>query len=173
MSLHSGYLTGRQLSIWDLLRKGHSQSDIARRLHITRQAVSQLAQTIPDKVSAALYDAARLNRIDPRHVDSVRGVLLGWSKEFQAETIITFSSRTGLNLWYQHELGRCRICPDKGRCRAALLENAKEFGIALNKAEKEQDPSKLSGLIFAKLLGPAYSPRINSIEAPNAKMASA
>jgi transcriptional regulator with XRE-family HTH domain len=153
LSLHTAYLSDRQLNIWDLARKGLSQSDIARRLQISRQAVNQLAQSIPEKVAAALYDASRLNRIEPRIVDSANGVLFGWSKEFQIETIITLNPKFGLRVWYQHELGRCKLCPEKKECRLSLLANANEYGIRLTRAERQLDPSKLSAIIFSRLLG--------------------
>jgi transcriptional regulator with XRE-family HTH domain len=154
LSLHSAYLTARQLDVWDLMRKGFTQSDIARKLNISRQAVNQLAQSIPEKVEAALYDASRLNGVDPRIIDSTRGILLGWSKEFETETIITVNRRIGLRVWYHHHLGRCKICPDKKQCQSLLLEHASEYGISLTKAERTLDPSKLAGIIFSKVLGP-------------------
>jgi DNA-binding CsgD family transcriptional regulator len=154
LSLHTAYLTGRQLHIWDMKRKGLTQSEIARRLNISRQAVNQLTQSIPDRVTAALQDAAGLNRIEPRLVDSVRGVLFGWSKEFQTETIITLNPKVGLRVWYQHNLGRCKICPDRKECRSSLLESANECGISLTKVERDLEPSKLSSIIFSRLLGP-------------------
>jgi DNA-binding CsgD family transcriptional regulator len=152
LSLHSAYLTERQMRIWDMLREGLSQSEIGRRLNISRQAVNQLAQSIPDKVATALYDAARLNRLDLWLVDSTNGVLLGWSKEFQTETVITVNPKVGLRVWYQHNLGRCKICPDKKECRLALLENADQYGISLTRLERELEPSKLSGIIFSRFL---------------------
>jgi transcriptional regulator with XRE-family HTH domain len=141
------------MRVWDMLRGGLSQSDIARKLSISRQAVNQMAQSIPDKVTSALNDAARLNRIDPRLIDDSRGILLGWSKEFQTETVITLDPRAGLRVWYQHNLGRCEICPDKKQCRMSLLENADQYGISLTKMERQLEPSKLSGIIFSRLLG--------------------
>lgn len=154
MSLHRAYLSVRQLYIWDLMRQGLSQSEIARKVNISRQAVNQLAQSIPDKVTAALYDAATLNRIEPRAVDAVKGVLWGWSKEFQSETVVTMNSKTGLRVWYKHNLGRCKICPDRSRCKSSLLANASELGISLTGTERNLDPSKLSTLIFSRVLAP-------------------
>lgn len=150
--LHRAYLTNRQLDIWTMMRNGLSQSEIARKLNVSRQAVNQLAQPIPEKVTAALWDASKLNRVDPRVVDSARGVLVGWSKEFQTETVITLNPKVGLRVWYKHNLGRCAICPDKKECRSLLLENANEYGVSLNKQEKNLDPSKLSSIIFSRLL---------------------
>ena len=153
LSLHSAYLTDRQLSIWNMLRNGFSQSEIARRLGISRQAVSQLAQPIPDKVTAALTDGARLSRVEPRLIDSNRGVLVGWSNEFRTETIITLNPQVGLRVWYKHNLGRCKICPDQQHCKGLLLENARQFGVPLTRQERQLEPSKLSSLIFSRLLG--------------------
>jgi len=151
--LHSAYLTNRQLHIWDLRRNGLSQSEIARKLNITRQAVNQLAQTIPDKVAAALSDASRLNRVEPRLIDSNRGVLVGWSKEFRTEAVITLHPRIGLRVWYQHNLGRCKICPDKTQCKSMLLENAEQLGVTVSRHERDLDPSRLSSLVFSRMLG--------------------
>lgn len=151
-NLHSAYLTGRQLHAWDMMRNGLSQSEIARRLNITRQAVNQMVQTIPDKVAAALSDASRLNRVEPRLIDSSKGILVGWSKEFQTEAVITLNPKVGLRVWYQHNLGKCKICPDKRQCKSMLLENAEELGIPVTRQEKDLDPSKLSSLIFSRVL---------------------
>ena len=152
LSLHSAYLTNRQLGIWSMLRNGFSQSEIARKLGISRQAVSQLAQSIPSKVTTALNDAARLNHVEPRLVDSNKGVLIGWSNELRTETVIILNPKVGLRVWYKHNLGRCNICPDQKQCKSLLLQNAREFGVTLARKEKNLDPSKLSNLIFSRLL---------------------
>jgi len=140
------------MHIWDMQRKGISQSEIARRLGISRQAVNQLAQSIPDRVVAALNDAARLNGIDPRFIDSTNGILQGWSEELKMHSVITVNPKFGLRVWYQHNLGRCKICPDQKECRRSLLENATQFGILLTRTERSLEPSKLSSLIFSRLM---------------------
>jgi transcriptional regulator with XRE-family HTH domain len=137
-----------------MTRRGLSQSEIARRLGISRQAVNQLAQSIPNKMTAALYDASKLNRVEPRTIDTARGVLVGWSNEFQTDVVITLNPKAGLRVWYQHNIGRCTICPDKKQCRSSLLENAKEYGVSLTALERNLDPSKLSSIIFSRLLAP-------------------
>ena len=151
-NLHSAYLTARQLHTWDMMRNGLSQSEIARRLNVSRQAVNQLAQVIPDKVAAALQDASSLNRVEARLVDSTRGILVGWSREFQTEAVVTLNPKVGLRIWYQHNLGRCKICPDGKKCRSVLFEEAEGLGVSLTRQEKDLDPSKLSGLIFKRAL---------------------
>jgi hypothetical protein len=151
--LHSAYLTGRQLDIWDMMRRGFSQSEIARRLKITRQAVNQLSQTIPERITAALHDASKLNGVEPTYVDSTKGMLVGWSRDFQTEVVITLNTQLGLRVWYKHNLGKCSICPDKKQCRSILLTSASNLGLPLTRQEKRLDPSKLSSLIFSQVLG--------------------
>jgi len=105
-------------------------------------------------MTAALYDASKLNRVEPRTIDTARGVLVGWSNEFQTDVVITLNPKAGLRVWYQHNIGRCTICPDKKQCRSSLLENAKEYGVSLTALERNLDPSKLSSIIFSRLLAP-------------------
>ena len=151
--LHSGYLTGRQLHVWDLLRSGLSQSQIARKLSISRQAVNQLVQAIPQKVTAALSDAAKLNRVEPRYVDSNKGVLFGWSREFEAEVVITLNPGVGLRVWYQHSFGRCNVCQDRRQCKSTLLRISEDLGISLTQQERELEPSRLSSVVFSRVPG--------------------
>mgnify|MGYP002153775333 CR=1 FL=1 len=134
------------------MRNGLSQSEIGRRLDISRQAVNQLVQTIPERVTAALYDASRLNGVEPRHVDCSRGILLGWSRDFQTETVIALSPGTGLRVWYRHNLGKCKICPDRRQCKSVLLRSADALGVSLTRQERGLDPSKLSGIVFSRAL---------------------
>jgi len=140
------------------MRDGVSQSEIARRLHISRQAVNQFAQTIPTKVADALYDAAKLNGMNPRIINSVKGILLGYSREFETDVVITMHPEIGLRVWYQHNLGRCKICSNRKQCKAMLLKTIDVLGVTLTDKEKHLDPSKLASLAFSKTFGPEYYP---------------
>jgi hypothetical protein len=99
-----------------------------------------------------LNDAAKLNRIDPKHVDSSKGILFGWSRDFQTEAVIAMTE-DGLQLWYQHNLGECRICPTKRQCRLMLFRTAENLGVQLSRQERRLDPTKLSSLIFTRAPG--------------------
>jgi len=134
-----------------MMRGGLSQSEIARRLNVSRQAINQLLETIPEKITAALNDAAKLNRVEPRHIDSSRGILFGWSRDFQTEAVIALNTKEGLQVWYQHSLGKCRICPDRQRCKSILLKTAKQLAVLLTRKERNLEPAKLSSLIFSKI----------------------
>jgi len=136
-----------------MMRDGLSQSEIARSLNVSRQAINQLVETIPERVTAALNDAAKLNRVVIKCVDASKGILLGWSREFQTEAVIALNPKVGLQVWYQHSLGRCRICADRRRCKSILLKTAEELGVSLTLQERNLDPSKLSGLVFSSVLG--------------------
>jgi hypothetical protein len=111
-----------------------------------------LAQAIPNKVSYALSDAAKLNGIEPRYLDSSKGILLGWSREFRTEAVITLDPDKGLRVWYHHSLGRCKICSDKRECKSALLKTAQTLGVPFTKQEAGLLPSKLSSLIFSRAM---------------------
>ena len=105
-------------------------------------------------MTAALLDAAKLNGIERTYIDGTKGILVGWSNEFQTDVVITLNPKAGLRVWYQHNIGRCTICPDKKQCKSSLLENAKEYGVSLTALERNLDPSKLSSIIFSRLLAP-------------------
>jgi transcriptional regulator len=151
--LHSGYLRGRQLDVWHMMQEGYSQSEIARKLDITRQAVNQLAQTIPERVMAALSDAAKVNGVQPKQIDTSKGILVGWSRDFQTDAVITFSPKDGVRVWYKHNLGKCSICPDRQVCKSTLLRTARDLGVPLKPQDRHVPPSKLSSLIFSRLSG--------------------
>ena len=150
--LHSGYLSARQRDIWGLMRDGLTQSEIARKLKITRQTVHQLVGTIPEKMAAALNDAAALNNVDPIQLDVNKGILFGWSREFKTEAVIAMN-REGLRVWYKHDLGKCAICPDRRACKSTLLKNAEDLGVPLTSQERRLPPLALSNLVFLRALG--------------------
>jgi transposase-like protein len=139
------------------MRTGLTQSKIARRLGITRQTVHQLVGTIPDKMTAALHDAAALNNVDPVQLDVNKGILFGWSREFKTEAVIAMN-REGLRVWYKHDLGKCQICPDRRACKSMLLENAGDLGVELAPQERKLAPLALSNLVFLRALGRESNP---------------
>jgi len=69
MALSNGYLTSRQKCIWNLKGKGLLRTSIARRLDVSRQTVHKALNVANAKVSQALQETARLNKIRVRTVD--------------------------------------------------------------------------------------------------------
>ncbi len=95
---------------------------------------------------------ARLNRIQPSYIDTSRGILFGWNEHLQSEVVIAMGAE-GLQVWYQHALGDCKICPDMRRCKSTLLKSAKELEVSLTGRERKLHPSELSDIIFSRASG--------------------
>ena len=112
-----------------------------------------MAETIPEKITAALNDAAKLNRVEPRQLDTSKGILFGWSRDFQTETVIALNPEGGLQIWYKHSLGKCKICPDRRRCKSILTKNATDLDVSLTREERSLEPLELSDIIFSRALG--------------------
>ncbi len=154
--LPSGYLTDRQLEIWVLLRKGLSKAEIGRRLGITRQAVYDAEVLAVGKVESALRHASEANMIEPRFIDSKKGVLLGYSPSTDNRVIVTFSIRHGVQTWH-YEQPECDSYKWADRCRRRLKDEAEERGVELPHDSDNWSPSELAHYIFSKVI-PGLTP---------------
>lgn len=152
--LPNAYLTNRQLEIWSLRLKGLSKAKIGRMLNITRQAVYDAEGVMLDKVELALTHAAKSNMIDPIHIDSTKGILLGYSPHTQQNVIVTFSVSNGIQTWH-HQQPNCNKCAIENKCRKGLIAEAEERGLQLSKEERQLPPSELAQRIFESLI-PGY-----------------
>jgi predicted transcriptional regulator len=147
MSVISGYLTTRLFAIWDLSRGGLSQTDIATKLSITRQAVNQAIQDATERVTRALTETAEINKLSVESIDPFHGILIGWSREFSVKAVISITKRDGMQVWYEH-VADCAHCNKYYACQSYLFRSAKERGIALTKEQRKLAPSKLAQLLF-------------------------
>ena len=154
--LPKAYLTDKQMIVWSLLLKKLSKAEIGRRLGVTRQAVYDAEKVIQAKVEQALIHTAESNMIQPRYVDSAKGILLGYSPSSQRNVIITFSARNGVQTWH-YEQPDCSSCKWVERCRKRLLDEADERDVALSDEEKGLPPSKLAQVIFSRVI-PGLTP---------------
>jgi hypothetical protein len=152
MTLSTAYLTLRQKRIWDLKSKGLYEAGIARRLNVTRQTVHKALKVANTKVFKALQETARLNKIKVRTIDPTKGILLGYSPEFHTTTMITFSARNGVQVWYKHE-GDCENCDQLQVCRTILLAEAEDRKIQLPENKDSMLPSELAEILFSKIVG--------------------
>jgi hypothetical protein len=152
MSLIQGYLTDKQKLIWDLKSKGFTEAGIARKLKVSRQTVHKALDIANSKVSTALEEAAKINKIKIKILDPPNGVLLGYSSYFKTEALIIFSAKNGVQVWYKHE-GECNNCDQVQSCREALLTEAKERNIPLPENANSMPPSKLAEILFSKIIG--------------------
>jgi len=149
--LPSAYLTDRQLEIWSLRLKGLSKAETGRRLGITRQAVYDAEGVMLGKVESALIHAAESNMVEPRYVDSAKGILLGYSPQTQQRVIITFSARNGVQTWH-YEQPDCGLCQWRENCKRRLLDEADERDIQLSARERALPPSRLAHAMFSKVV---------------------
>ncbi len=154
--LPKAYLTDKQMIVWSLLLKKLSKAEVGRRLGVTRQAVYDAENVIQAKVEQALIHTAESNMIEPRYVDSAKGILLGYSPSSQRNVIITFSARNGVQTWH-YEQPDCSSCKWVERCRKRLLDEADERDVALSDEEKGLPPSKLAQVIFSRVI-PGLTP---------------
>jgi len=138
--------------MWGLRMKGLTQAEIGRKMEITRQAVNKTLNAIDSKVSRAMLEAAQLNRVEVRRLDSVSGFLSGRSSVFGMDVLITFSQNNGIQLWYKGE-GGCSECERSESCRQKLIAEANERGITLPANVETVEPSKIADILFEKMLG--------------------
>ena len=150
MSVPPGF-TSKQMSIWAMRRDGSSLSDIARRLGVTRQAVSKAMKGIDGKVSQTLEVAASAAKIEVRHVDPRAGILLGYSHETDERVVVTLSTQHGVQIWH-HYAGRCGGCELLDRCRVVILDEAEERGVLLTEEEMRGNPAEIAHAVFSKVI---------------------
>jgi len=149
--LPTAYLTDRQLEIWSLRLKGLSKAEIGRMLGVTRQAVYDAEGVMLEKVENALIHTAESNMVEPRYVDSAKGILLGYSPSNQQQVIITFSARNGVQTWH-YQQPDCSSCMWVERCRSRLISEAEERDVCLSAEEKRLPPSELAQRIFSSII---------------------
>lgn len=147
-----GYLTSYQAKIWNLVRKGFSQTKIASNLGVSRQAIHKTLNKANARVLKALLDAAQINKLDITKVDSSKGVLVGYSQGFRARVFLLYSAKTGVQLWYEHQ-GQCKDCKKREECNSKLLEAAKEWEVNLSKEETKLPPTQLAEKLFSQITG--------------------
>lgn len=141
----------RHLRIWGMRREGLSLTEIARRLSVTKQAVSKAVKGIDDRVSRTLEATAKAAKIEVRYVDSRKGVLLGYSHETDDRVVVTFSTQHGVQIWHYYT-GRCDGCKLIETCRTVILDEAEERGIALTEEERKRYPAEIARLVFSKVI---------------------
>jgi len=152
MALSTGYLTSKQRQIWNLKSKGHLEANIARKLNVTRQTVHKSLNVANTKVSQALQETAKINKMQVKAIDPIKGFLMGYSPELKTEAMITFSARNGVQIWYRHE-GDCENCDQLQTCRTTLIAEAEDRNIQFSANPDSILPSKLAEILFLKIIG--------------------
>lgn len=152
MALSTAYLTLKQKHIWNLKSKGLLEANIARKLNVTRQTVHKALNVANTKISQALQETAKLNKIKVKTLDPTNGILVGYSPEFKTVAMITFSARNGVQIWYRHE-GDCKNCDQLQACKTTLLVEAEDRKIQLPENLGSMLPSELAEILLSKITG--------------------
>ena len=146
-----GYLTPRQREIWGLAIRGDTESEISRKLEISRQSVHIMLDAAQGRILQGLNDAAEVNRIQVKHIDVGKGILLGYNPEFDHKVVITYSPKHGIRVWYAHD-EECQQCKFDKKWVEIVLDEAKERNIKLSSKELRLPPPKLARAVFEKIL---------------------
>jgi DNA-binding CsgD family transcriptional regulator len=152
MSFSTGYLTTREIKIWDLRRQGHTQAGIGKMLKITRQAAYKALGTIDNKVEQAFAEAAKTNGLEVKKIHTQEGIMMAYSPAHKIPVIVSLSKINGLRIWYMHE-GDCGNCIHENNCKEFLVGEAKERGLELTKDDLELPSSLLALRVFDNYLG--------------------
>ena len=148
----SGRLTTYQGLVWNLYRKGLSQTQIASKLEVSRQAIHKTLNKASSRVLRSLLDTAQINKLDVIKFDPAKGILVGYSPGFRSRVFLIYSSKNGVQLWYEHK-GQCEGCPRREDCTRKLLGTAKEWEVDISKEETMLPPTLLAEKLFSKVAG--------------------
>jgi len=151
MSFRAGYLTPRETEIWSLRRRASNQSEIARALGVTRQAVNISLGIVEGKMRRTFQECMDANNLRPMKINLVDGVMEAYSPAYLLPVIVSLSVANGLKVWYLYE-GRCGRCDLERGCRRALLEEASERGVELEPEETRLEPTRLALKVFSRYL---------------------
>jgi hypothetical protein len=147
LTFRAGYLTRREMDIWDLRRRRNSQSEIGRLMGVSRQAINKAYRIIDQKVEHAFMEASDANHMEPRTINLVEGIMDAYSPAYKVPVIVSFSKANGVKVWYLYE-GNCRECHLEGSCRVTLENEAEERGVSLTAVDKLRTPAQLASRIF-------------------------
>jgi len=148
----SSPLSQSQKTVWSLICKGFSVSNIAEKLNTTRQFVNQTRLAAEAKLATTLLDVAQVNDLQVTTLYPKQAILLGYHPALKRKAIITYTSSHGLKVWYWHD--NPEEVTDQiflNQTRKYLIDIAKERGINIKDQDKIH-PAKLAHLIFSELI---------------------
>jgi hypothetical protein len=148
----SSPLSQSQKTIWSLISKGFTVTNIADKLKTTRQYVNQTRLTAEAKIATTLLDIATVNELQVTKLYPKQAILLGYHPTLKRKAIITYTTSHGLKVWYWHDTPE-EVTNQEflKQTRTYLLDIAKERGIKLEN-EEAIHPAKLAHMIFLQLI---------------------
>ncbi|MHA1979210.1 MAG: hypothetical protein ACW98F_11540 [Candidatus Hodarchaeales archaeon] len=144
----SSYSEKRWGRFWMARRDGETVSQIAKTNEVSTQAVYKALNSKNSKVETFLLSTAKSNRIRVYQHSNVEGFLWGYSPAFKADVYITYSPKTGTQVWHEHK-GDCRNCDALSECLWLLKTEAEERNITIPR--KYESPTEIALFIFETL----------------------
>ena len=151
MTFKGGYLTTRETEIWNLRKFILNQSEIGRKLGISRQAVNLALSSIEDKMERTFNETLDANNLEAVKMNLVDGVMEAYSPAYQLPVIVSLSNINGLKVWYLYE-GNCSRCNLERNCRRTLLDEADERSVKVSEADRRLEPTKLALKVYSDYL---------------------
>ncbi len=129
------YPTEQQSQIWLARRQGIAPSNIADKMEVTRAFVSKSLRKAEERIEDLIIHAAQINRIQLHHMSSRYGMGIGYCAAYKSETIIAYSPKMGIQVWFEHQ-GDCDSCADLKECTRFLSAISEEWKIPISSNAK-------------------------------------
>ncbi|MFW9920106.1 MAG: hypothetical protein ACFFED_10930 [Candidatus Thorarchaeota archaeon] len=124
------YPSEQEGMIWLKRRQGTAPSEIADELDVTRAYVSKALRKAERKIELLLDHAAKINRVKLHHMSSENGLAVGYCAAYKSETIISYSPKIGIQVWFDHR-GDCDSCADFGECATLISSLSNEWAVPI------------------------------------------
>jgi hypothetical protein len=145
-------LSQKQKTVWSLISKGLSVSNVAGKLRTSRQYVNQTRLAAEAKLSKALMEAARVNDLQVTRLYPKEAVLLGYHPVLKRKAIVTYTTSHGMKVWYWQDKPEEVTDEDfLKQTREYLIEVARERGMEIGEAAMIH-PGRLAHIIFSELI---------------------
>ncbi len=141
----SHYSSKRWGMFWKERRKGEKVSAIAKKYEVSAQAVYKALNSKNSKIEDFLLSTARASRIRIYKFSNIEGFLWGYSPAFKADVYITYSPKTGTQVWHEHK-GDCEYCDAFTECLWLLKTEAEERKLIIPSEIKS--PTEIALFLF-------------------------
>lgn len=143
-------ITKKESNIWELRFKGFNRSEIARKLDITRQAISKALKNTDSKILHELNRNARTLGLAVTLVNSEKGILLGYTPQIKAKTMIFYLPKSGFHTWFEYgdRCEECSGCITYDRCMNVLKEASEFWEVSIGENE---EPTKIAVKLFENI----------------------
>ena len=157
--LRNKLLTEQQAKIWDLHRRGQTQTAIAQILEKSVQFIHKVLNKSSTYITQAILELARINDISiSGGIDTTQGITFGYHERFQTEVAITYSKDHGMQIWYKDE-GDCTACRIREKCIQSIKHLYAERSFPLPPNHEAIEPRQLSEHLFIALKKTIRKPR--------------